>query len=163
MDNTTRLRRYRWMNQFIRGACCCLVLAIGTTWLGATYDFPVDAGVVTGMNAPECAPVRDLLAGSLLADALPDSDICRSFFLYRTSFPNAADDAASYRTWVMHERVGEFWQLIGYVLALWFIAMCGIAFAIVVVRRLVRRLRRVRSSNLGAKPSAPVGHPRGGL
>ncbi|WP_343676641.1 hypothetical protein [Paraburkholderia heleia] len=124
-----------------------LMLAIGTTWLGVSYDFPRDAAVVTGMNAPECASVRVLPAGSRLAASLPDSDVCLPFFMYRTSFPNAADDAQSYQTWVMQQRVGEFWQLIGYVLVLWLVALSSIALGAVAARRLVRCLRHDRQSD----------------
>jgi hypothetical protein len=141
MDNPDRLR---WLRRFIHGACVVLVLAIGTTWLGATYDFPVDAAVVAGMSEPQCAFVRALPAGGRLAAPLPDGDVCLPFFLYRASYANAADDAHAYRTWILQERLGEFWQLIGYVLALWFVAMCGIAMGALVVGRLVRRLRHAR-------------------
>lgn len=141
MGNPGRPRRRRWLSRCIQGACMGLMLAIGTTWLGVSYDFPSDLAVVAGMNAPECASVRALPAGSRLAAPLPDSDVCLSFFVYRVSFPNAADDAQSYRTWVLQQRIGEFWQLIGYVLVLWFVALCAIALATVAVRRLARCLR----------------------
>ncbi|SDD72680.1 hypothetical protein [Paraburkholderia lycopersici] len=139
----------------------CLMLAIGTTWLGAIYDFPVDAGVMAGMNAPECSRVRALPAGSRLAAALPDSDSCFAFFMYRTSFPNAADDVASYRTWVQQQRVSEFWQLFGYVLALWFVLLCIVAIGAVAVRGLVRRLRRISSGGADAASQKPGGRTRG--
>lgn len=141
MDNPERPRRPRWSSRCIHGACVATMLAIGTTWLGAAYDFPVDAAVVAGMNAPQCASVRALPAGARLAAPMPDSDVCLPFFLYRASYTNAADDAHAYRTWILQQRLGEFWQLIGYVLALWFVALCGVAIGAMVVGRLVRRLR----------------------
>jgi hypothetical protein len=141
MGNPGRPFLQRYLSRLAHGAGVCLLLALGTTWLGASYDFPVDAGVVAGMNAPECASVRALPAGSRLAAALPDSDICLPFFMYRASFPNAANDAQSYQTWVLQQRVGEFWQLIGYVLVLWAVGLCAIALGAVAVARLVRRLR----------------------
>lgn len=158
MNNPLRLPRRRWLNRCVRGACLCLALAVVTTWLGATYDFPIDAAVVADMNAPECEPVRALQANSLLVSALPDSNACWPLFLYRASFPNAANDAASYRAWVLHQRVGEFWQLIGYVLVLWLIVLCGIVLVAVVVKRLVRRLHRAASSIGRRTASAPGVH-----
>jgi hypothetical protein len=147
MDNPARPHRSRWLRRCIHGACMGLILAIGVTWLGAICDFPVDAAVVAGMNAPECASVRAMPAGLRLAASLPDSDLCLPFFVYRASFPNAADDAQSYQTWVLQQRVGEFWQLIGYVLVLWFVVLCGIALGTMAVRRWVRRLRQERQAN----------------
>jgi len=141
MRNAVRYHPRRWLSRCFRGACIGLVLAIGTTWLGVSYDFPTDAAILSGMNAPECASVRAVPAGSRLAAPLPDSDLCLSFFLYRVSFANAADDAQSYRTWVLEQRVGEFWQLIGYVLILWFAALCCIALVAAAVKRLIRSLR----------------------
>ena len=157
IKNGRPLRR-RWLRRYIRGACIGLMFAIGTTWLGTIYDFPVDAGIVAGMNAPECAPVRALPAGSRLAAALPDSDRCLAFFIYRVSFPDAADNAVSYQAWVLQQRVGEFWQLIGYVLVLWFVVLCVVAIAVAGMTRLVRRLRRrISSAGTDATPPQPTG------
>ncbi|CAM2184795.1 Transmembrane protein [Paraburkholderia sacchari] len=161
MDKAGRLHRHRWPMRCFRGACICLMLAIGTTWLGAIHDFPVDANVVAGMALPECATVRAIPAGSRLAAALPDSDRCIAFFMYRTSFPNAADDAASYQTWVMQQRVGEFWQLIGYVLALWFVLLCIVAIAAATVKALVRRLRHTFPANTDPASGEGRDHTRG--
>ena len=161
MDKAARPDRHRWLRRCIHGARACLMLAIGTTWLGAIYDLPLDAGVVAGMNAPECAPVRALPAGSRLDAALPESDRCLAFFMYRTSFPNAADDAASYQTWVLQQRVGEFWQLIGYVLVLWFVMLCIVAIAVAAIKALVRRMRDTSSASADAAPPKPGGRPRG--
>jgi hypothetical protein len=144
MDNPACPHRPRWSRRCIHGACVGVMLAIGVIWLGATYDFPVDAAVAAGMNAPECASVRASPAGLRLAAPLPDSDVCLPFFIYRASFSNAADNAQSYQTWVLHQRVGEFWQLIGYVLVLWFVALCVITLGTMTIRRLMRRLRHHR-------------------
>ncbi|MEI6003381.1 hypothetical protein H3V53_41810 [Paraburkholderia bengalensis] len=146
MDNAARPYRHRWLRRYVQGVCACLMLAIGTTWLGAIYDYPLNAGVVAGMNAPECASVRALPAGARLAAALPESDRCLALFMYRTSFPNAADDAASYQAWVLQQRVSEFWKLIGYVLVLWFVVLCILAIAASLIKALVRHIRH---------PSAP--------
>jgi hypothetical protein len=153
MDHPARPHRPRWLRRCIHGALMGLILAIGMTWLGAICDFPVDAAIVAAMNAPECASVRAVPAGSRLAAALPDSDICLPFFIYRASFPNAADDAQSYQTWVLQQRVGEFWQLIGYVLVLWAVVLCGIALGTLAVRRLVRHLRHERRDHAKRRTS----------
>ena len=139
------------------------MLATGTTWLGAIYDFPINAGVVAGMNAPECASIRALPAGARLAAALPESDRCLALFMYRTSFPNAADDAASYQAWVLQRRVIEFRQLIGYVLGLWFVVLCIVAIAAAAIKALVRRVRDRSSASADAAPQKPGGRPRGCL
>lgn len=147
MDNperSRRPRRPRWLSRCFHVACVALMLAIGMTWLGAAYDFPVDAAVVAGMNAPQCASVRALAAGARLAAPMSDSDACLPFYLYRASYTNAADDAHGYRTWVLQQRLGEFWQLIGYMLALWFVALSCVAIGAMVVGRLVRRLRHAQ-------------------
>ncbi|ACC76047.1 hypothetical protein PPMP20_18410 [Paraburkholderia phymatum] len=158
MDKAGRPVRHRWRNwlrRCVHGACVCLILAIGTTWLGAIYDFPVDAGVVAGMNAPECAAVRALPAGSRLAAALPESDRCLAFFMYRTSFSNAADDAASYQTWVLQRRVGEFWRLIGYVLMLWLVMLCIVAIIAAAIKALVLGIRDRSSASADAAARRP--------
>ncbi|MEM5371414.1 hypothetical protein V4C53_36015 [Paraburkholderia azotifigens] len=136
------------------------MLAIGTTWLGVMHEFPLDSGVLAGMNASECAPVRALPAGSQLAAALPKSDRCLSFFMYRVSFPDAAEDAASYQTWVLQRRVSEFWQLIGYVLAMCFVILCICAAAAVAVKALVRHMRHL-SAHPDSAPSKRGGRTRG--
>ncbi len=104
-------------------------MAIAITWTGVVYDYPVNAAIAAGMTAPECADVRRMPAGSLLTAAPPESDICRSFFLYRTALPDAADDLHSYVRSIREDRVNEFRLLIGYVWLLSF-AVVGIAFMI---------------------------------
>ncbi|MEM5372753.1 hypothetical protein V4C53_43030 [Paraburkholderia azotifigens] len=160
MDKAGRPDWHRWVSRCIRVACVSTILAIGTTWLGVIYDFSLDSSVVTGMNAPECAPVRALPAGSQLAAALPQSDRCLAFFMYRVSFPDAADDAASYETWVLQRRVSEFWQLIRYVLAMWFVILCICATAAVALKALVRRMRHL-SAHPDSAPSKRGGRTRG--
>ena len=155
-----RLHWPRRLSRCIRGACAVLMLATGATWLGAIYDFRVDPAVVAGMNARECASVRALPAGSRLAAALPDSDVCLPFFMYRVTFPDAANDAKSYQMWVLQQRVGEFWQLIGYVLVLCFVVLGGIALATMAVTRLVRRLRHGSSAGADTAPPHHVGGNR---
>ena len=161
MNNAGRPHRSHWPGRCFRGAFICLLLAVGATWIGTSYDFPVDTRIVAGMNAPECAPVRALPAGSRLAAALPDSDRCIAFFMYRTSFPNAANDAASYRTWVMQQRVGEFWQLFGYVLILWFAILCIVAISAATVKGLVRRLRHAMPTDADPTERERRGRTRG--
>lgn len=132
-------RPHRWtkrLSRCLRAACVGLLLAVGTTWLGASYDFPIDPAVAAGMAAPECAAVRHLPPHSLLVAALPDSEDCWPLFLYRTSFPDAPANAAAYEAWTLHQRVGEFWQLIGYVLVLWFAFLGVVALVVAGVRKL---------------------------
>ncbi|WP_225034131.1 hypothetical protein [Paraburkholderia sp. XV] len=160
MDKAGRPDWHRWLSRCIYVVCASATLAIATTWLGAIFDFPVDFGVVAGMKAPECAPVRASPAGSQLAAALPESDRCLAFFMYRASFPDAADDAASYQTWVLQRRVAEFWQLIGYVLVLWFVILCVSATAALAIRARIRRMRR-SSAHADAAPTKRGGRPYG--
>ncbi|MBY4866569.1 MULTISPECIES: hypothetical protein [Burkholderia] len=133
----------------------CLLLSSATTWLGASYDHPVSAGVVTGMSASECARVGARPAGSLLTTPLPEHDICLPLFVYHASYPDAASDVPSYRTWVLEQRVGEFWQLFGYVLLLWATILVLIVCPIVVIRRRARQRRR------GSRPRASVDRRNG--
>lgn len=121
--------RYRWLMRSIQAFVLSVLMAIAITWTGVVYDHPVNAAITAGMTAPECADVRRMPAGSLLMVAPPESDICRSFFLYRTALPDAADDVRSYVRSVKDERVDEFRLLIGYVWVLSF-ATVGIAFMI---------------------------------
>ncbi|WP_230942796.1 hypothetical protein [Burkholderia cepacia] len=110
-----RARMRRWL-----GAIgLCVLLSSATTWLGAIHDHPVSTGVLAGMTAPECGRVSARPAGSLLTAPIPEHDVCLPLFVYRASYPDAASDVASYRTWILQQRVGEFWQLFGYVLLLW--------------------------------------------
>lgn len=141
MDNRFRIRAHHWLGRCVRGACVGLMLAAGTTWLGVRYDFPVDEAVVAGMDAPECASVRTLPSGSLLVVALPENHRCWPFFLYRMSFADAPSDAASYEAWTLHQRVAEFWRLIGYVLALWWAALGAAALIVLAVRKLILHVR----------------------
>lgn len=128
-DPRNRIRR--WL-----GAIgLCLLLSSATTWLGAIHDHPVSTGVVAGMNAPECGRVGAWPAGSLLTTPMPEHDVCLPLFVYRASYPDAASDVASYRTWILQQRVGEFWQLFGYVLLLWAALLGLIAGPIWLFRR----------------------------
>ncbi|KVC23256.1 hypothetical protein WI69_04035 [Burkholderia diffusa] len=108
-----------WMRRWLGAIGFCLLLSIATTWLGAIHDHPVSPGVVAGMTAPECGRVGAQPAGSMLTTPIPEQDACLSLFVYRASYPDAASDVASYRTWILQQRVDEFWQLFGYVLLLW--------------------------------------------
>ncbi|WP_114811632.1 hypothetical protein [Paraburkholderia kururiensis] len=140
MKNRSGARRRRRTARWVHALVSSFALAIAVTWLGATYDHPVDAAIVAGMNAPECASVGAIPAGSLLAAREPESAVCRSFFLYRVSFADAAHDAPSYQARVLQQRVDEFWLLVGYVLALWFVVVCLIAGAALVLRKIVRHM-----------------------
>ncbi|KVN02333.1 hypothetical protein WJ62_13185 [Burkholderia diffusa] len=108
-----------WMRRWLGAIGFCLLLSSATTWLGVIHDHPVSPGVVAGMTAPECGRVGARPAGSMLTTPIPAQDVCLSLFVYRASYPDAASDVASYRTWILQQRVGEFWQLFGYVLLLW--------------------------------------------
>lgn len=108
-----------WMHRWLGAIGLCLLLSSATTWLGAIHDHPVSPGVVAGMTAPECGRVGARPAGSMLTTPIPEQDVCLSLFVYRASYPDAASDVASYRTWILQQRVGEFWQLFGYMLLLW--------------------------------------------
>lgn len=119
----------------------CLVLSVITTWGGALYDNPLSAAVVDGMNARECASVSSAPRSSILTASIPDDDICLPCFIYRVSYQDAASNEHAYRAWVLERRVAEFWQLIGYVLLLWAMAMGGIGLVAWIVIRLVRHCR----------------------
>ncbi|AHI68315.1 hypothetical protein [Burkholderia thailandensis] len=127
-----RRRLVKWMQVLGLSA----LFAIGITWIGAAADHPVEQAIVDGMAAPECAAVRAMPAGSLLSARQPDSAVCRSFFLYRAAYVDAASSAQGYSAAVMRARVDEFWQLVGYVLALWFVFVCVVVGIVLVVRRL---------------------------
>lgn len=129
MRCASRRNRYRWLVVSVNVVILMVIIAIGMTWAGSTYDHPIDRSIVVGMGAPECAEVRAMRAGSLLLARQPDSDICRSFFLYRTTFPDAADDLHSYMASVMQDRIGEFRQLVGYVCLLW-LAVAGVVIGL---------------------------------
>jgi hypothetical protein len=135
MRCTSRPNRHLWWIASVHAAVLSVVIAIAMTWVGSAYDHPVDRSVMAGMAAPECAEVRTMRAGSLLLATQPDSDVCRSFFLYRTTFPDAADDARSYAASVIQDRIGEFRQLVGYVCLLW-LAVMGIVFGVAYAVRL---------------------------
>lgn len=163
MDDGLRIHPHRWLSRCLQGACISLMLAAATTWLGASYDFPVDEAVVAGMGAPECASVRTLPAGSFLIAALPENGRCWPFFLYRASFADAPSDAASYEAWTLHQRAAEFWQLIGYVLALWWGALSIVGLSILVVRKLILRVRGSDSTARSRRSLARQRHTRGFL
>jgi len=118
-----------------------LLLASAMTWAGSTYDHPFDDAVAAGMMAPECAQVRQMRAGSLLSASLPDPPVCRSFFLYRASFSDAASDVPSYTARVMRSRVDEFQQLVGYTCLLWLVLIIAAMALAQVIRVLTRPFR----------------------
>jgi hypothetical protein len=120
---------YRRLTRSLQAIGVSALLATGMTWAGSIYDHPIDTSIMAGMAAPECAQVRAMRAGSLLLATQPDGDICRSLFLYRIAFADAANSAPSYTTSIMQDRFGEFRQLIGYVCLLW-LAVVGIAIAL---------------------------------
>jgi hypothetical protein len=133
MHSTRGRNRQGWWRVFVQAAVLSVVLSIAVTWAGSSYDHPVDRSIVAGMAAPECAEVRAMRAGSLLLANLPDSDVCRSSFLYRATFSDAVDDPHSYMASVMQDRIGEFRQLVGYVCLLWIAvvgAVIGVAYAV---------------------------------
>lgn len=136
MEHGYEHRRRRRLTRWIQALALSALLAIGVTWIGAAVDHPVERAIVDGMAAPECAQVRAMPAGSLLSARQPDSAVCRSFFLYRAAYVDAASNAPGYSAAVMRARVDEFWQLVGYVLALWFVFVCVVVGIVVVVRRL---------------------------
>lgn len=109
-----RTRHRRWIRSFQFVALSAL-LVVAVTWTGSVYDYPLDTAVMAGMVAPECAGVRSVAAGSLLPARQPDDDICRSFFLYRTTSADATDNTRAYITSIGQDRTDEFTQLIGYV------------------------------------------------
>ncbi|TOY80451.1 hypothetical protein DIJ62_17825 [Burkholderia pseudomallei] len=135
MEHGYEHRRRRRLIRWIQALALSALLAIGVTWIGAAVDHPVERAIVDGMAAPECAQVRAMPAGSLLSARQPDSAVCRSFFLYRAAYVDAASNAPGYSAAVMRARVDEFWQLVGYVLALWFVVVCVVVGIVVVVRR----------------------------
>jgi hypothetical protein len=83
-------------------------------------------------------------AGSLLLTGQPDNEVCRSAYLYRTTFPDAADDAPSYAASVMQDRIGEFRQLVGYVCLLW-LAVAGIVLGVAYAVRVGYQRHRCRT------------------
>ncbi|MFM0080638.1 hypothetical protein P0D72_17420 [Paraburkholderia sediminicola] len=119
----------------IQAGVLSVIIAIGMTWAGSNYDHPVDRSIMAGMAAPECAEVRAMRAGSLLLTGQPDNDACRSVYLYRTTFPDAADDAHSYAASVMRDRISEFRQLVGYVCLMW-LTVVGVAIGMTYAVRL---------------------------
>ncbi|AGK50521.1 MULTISPECIES: hypothetical protein [Burkholderia] len=139
-------RRRRRLARWIHAVGLSALFAIGITWIGAAVDHPVEQAIVDGMAAPECARVRAMPAGSLLSAQQPDSAVCRSFFLYRAAYVDAASNPDGYSAAVMRARVDEFWQLVGYVLALWFVFVCVVVGIVLVVRRLFEQHTRHHKS-----------------
>jgi hypothetical protein len=135
MRSTRGRNRHRWWVVPLQAAVLSVIIAIGMTWAGSTYDHPVNRSIMAGMAAPECAEVRAMRAGSLLLARQPDSDVCRSVYLYRTTFPDAADDAHSYTASVMQDRISEFRQLVGYVCLMW-LAVAGVVIGVTYAVRL---------------------------
>lgn len=116
-----------------------LLCAIAATWFVAIHDHPLDEAIVAGMTSPECAGISRIPAGSVLFAALPDGDICRSYFLYRSTQPYAANDLNSYGKLVMQARVAEFWKLMAYVLVLWALGVALVIGGALMVRRFFTR------------------------
>lgn len=131
----------RWIHRLINLALLSALFAICLTWLGSIYDHPIDDSIMTGMKSPECRSVYSMQAGSLLSASQPDNDICFSFFLYRTTHSSGVANADAYVMSVMQERVAEFWQLIGYVLCLWFVTCIVVGAAVWAVRWILKRHR----------------------
>jgi hypothetical protein len=115
-----------------------MLFATAMIWLSAIVDHPIDKAIVTRMMSPECARIGRIPPGSVLFATLPDDDICRSYFLYRATDHNAASDARSYTSLILHERVAEFWKRIGYVLLLWSIITGFAIGGVTLLRRLLR-------------------------
>jgi len=126
---------HRWWVTLVQAAVLSILIAIGMTWAGSTYDHPIEGSIMAGMAAPECAEVRAMRAGALLLSRQPENEVCRSFYLYRTTFPDAADDPPSYMASVMQDRISEFRQLVGYVCLLW-LALAGVVIGGTCVVRL---------------------------
>ncbi|KGT02072.1 hypothetical protein JT30_5924 [Burkholderia pseudomallei] len=104
MEHGYEHRRRRRLIRWIQALALSALLAIGVTWIGAAVDHPVERAIVDGMAAPECAQVRAMPAGSLLSARQPDSAVCRSFFLYRAAYVDAASNAPGYSAAVMRAR-----------------------------------------------------------
>lgn len=141
MNRMCNRNRHRWLIRLAQVVALSVLLSISITWAGSTIDHPIDTAITAGMTSPECAEVRAMPAGSLLSAALPNNDVCRSFFLYRATFSDATDNAGSYEASVMQDRIDEFWQLIGYVGLLSFAAV-GIAFTLAAAARIAYRRYR---------------------
>jgi hypothetical protein len=152
MDRISKRDPHPWLIRFAQATALSAVLAIGITWAGSIADHPVDAAIMAGMTSPACAEVRARAAGSLLSAPLPNNDICRSFFLYHATFPDATDDAGAYAASVMQDRIDEFRELIGYVAVLslvvvWTIFMLATAASIAYRRKEQCVAQRQRHSN----------------
>jgi hypothetical protein len=132
-------RRQGRRNSWLYAAGVSLFFVTAITWLGAMFDHPIDGAIVTGMTSPECGTIGRAPPGSVLLAALPDEDVCRSFYLYRATDQNAASDAHAYVSAIMHEWVAEFWRRIGYVLLLWLIVTAAIIGGVALVKRLLTR------------------------
>lgn len=153
MDLISKRNTHVWLTRFAQTTALSAVLAIGITWAGSIADHPIDTTIVPGMSSPACAEVRAMAAGSLLSVPLPNNDICRSFLLYRATFPDATDDAAAYAASVVQDRIDEFRQLIGYVAILslavvWTSLMLGATVRIAHRRRQQCIAQRQGHSNL---------------
>lgn len=135
MHSTRGRNRHRWWVVSLQATVLSVIAAVGMTWVGSIYDHPVDRSIMAGMAAPECAEVRAMRAGSLLLTGQPDNDVCRSVYLYRTMFPDAADDTHSYTVSVVQDRISEFRQLVGYVCLMW-LAVAGVVIGMTYAVRL---------------------------
>lgn len=129
MHSTRGRNRRRWWVGFVQAGVLSAIPAIDMTWAVSTYDHPIDQSIMAGMATRECAEVRAMRAGSLLLTAQPDNDVCGSVYLYRTTFPDDADDAHSYTASVMQHRISEFHQLVGYVFLTW-LAVVGVVIGV---------------------------------
>ncbi|MFL9913755.1 hypothetical protein [Paraburkholderia sp. RL17-337-BIB-A] len=128
-----------WVRRLLQIVGLSAVIAVSVTWAGSVYDQPIDSAILAGIAAPECAGVRAMPAGSLFLAKQPDDAICRSFFMYRASFADAADDVTGYVASVNLGRLAEFWQLVGYVWGLSFAAVVVSYWLFVVLRAGLRR------------------------
>jgi len=175
MDLINSCRRSSW-HRWLGAAIFSLVVLCGVGWFAAIAGHPVDDAVVFGMTAPECEAVGDDRAGSLLTSKQPDSDVCRSYFIYHTAFADAADDPYTYRIWVMRQRVHSFWLIFPYLIIVWasaagFAACARLTISFSVRRaahrasfqRLLKKRRRLRGtrSNGDSPPLQVVDRPDG--
>lgn len=142
MRTKPRLTRPCW----VRAAVLSLLILTGVAWLMAIDGHPVDRAVLAGMSDPACAAVHEVRAGSLLMAQQPDSEVCRSYFIYRSGAVDAADDPYAYRLDVMHQRVEAFWQIFAFVLVLWGATIGVAAGGLLAIRYWTGRARRRRGT-----------------
>ncbi|MBB5460298.1 hypothetical protein [Paraburkholderia sp. Cpub6] len=141
MHSTGGRLGYRLLKKLLVATALSALLAIAMTWAGSIYDNPADASIMVGMAAPECAEVRDMTAGSPGLAAQPQSEVCQTFFVYRISAPDAANDPDSYRASIVQHRTDEFSQVVPYAWLLCF-TVVGIAMTLMYVFRAGLRWHR---------------------